>query len=114
MVPEAHDANTADGLLKKRPLYRAREFSGIEELDEVTLFMDRLEAMAGITGTSGLGGPDLDLADTEYGGGPRHGEHHPRLPRPSMPSARRQGSVPSAGTSSWAFSPRRPVPRRGS
>jgi hypothetical protein len=47
MIPE-HMRELTDGLLRKRPLYRDREFSSIEDLDEVSLLMDRLEAMAAI------------------------------------------------------------------
>jgi len=45
MLPE-RVRDIADGLLRKRPLYKEREFSSLEELDEVNREMDRLEAMA--------------------------------------------------------------------
>ncbi|HWR69020.1 MAG TPA: DUF6178 family protein [Desulfomonilia bacterium] len=68
MIPE-HMRELADGLLQKRPLYRSREFTGIEELDEVTLFMDRLEAMAGIMAHLNWEDRIPDLANTNTGAG---------------------------------------------
>jgi hypothetical protein len=68
MIPE-HMRELADGLLQKRPLYRSREFSGIEELDEITLFMDRLEAMAGIMAHLNWEDRIPDLANTNTGAG---------------------------------------------
>lgn len=68
MIPE-HMRELADGLLQKRPLFRAREFAGIEELDEVTLFMDRLEAMAGIMAHLNWEDRIPDLAHTNTGSG---------------------------------------------
>ena len=44
MVPEALKEHV-DGLLKKRPLYRDRDFSSLDELEEVRVSIDRMEAM---------------------------------------------------------------------
>lgn len=47
MVPEELSVN-AEGLLKKRPLFRDREFSSIDQLEEVTHTVDMIEALAAI------------------------------------------------------------------
>lgn len=47
LIPEELSAH-AEGLLKKRPLYKDREFSSIEQLDEVTHTVDMIEALAAI------------------------------------------------------------------
>lgn len=47
MIPERISKIT-EGLLRKRPLYRETEFSSLEELDEVSRELDRLEAMASL------------------------------------------------------------------
>jgi hypothetical protein len=45
MIPERF-REYLDGLLKKRPLFKDREFSNLEELEEVKTTIDRLETMA--------------------------------------------------------------------
>jgi hypothetical protein len=47
MIPERLKSYT-EGLLKKRPLFKDKEFSLLEELDEVTHAIDTIETMAGI------------------------------------------------------------------
>ena len=47
MLPE-NLREHVDGLLEKRPLYKGKDFSTIEELEEVKGFIDRMEAMASI------------------------------------------------------------------
>jgi hypothetical protein len=45
MIPERF-REFVDGLLKKRPTFKDSEFSSIDELDEVTSVIDRMESMA--------------------------------------------------------------------
>ncbi len=47
MVPE-NLSSCAEGLLKKRPLFRDREFSTMEQLEEVTHTVDMIDALATI------------------------------------------------------------------
>jgi hypothetical protein len=47
MIPERLKGYT-EGLLKKRPLFKDKEFSLLEELEEVTHAIDTIETMAGI------------------------------------------------------------------
>jgi hypothetical protein len=47
MIPESLREHV-DGLQKKRPLYKDRDFSTIEELEEVKGSIDRMEAMASL------------------------------------------------------------------
>jgi hypothetical protein len=47
MIPERLKSY-AEGLLKKRPLFKDKEFSLLEELEEVTQAIDTIETMAGI------------------------------------------------------------------
>jgi hypothetical protein len=47
MIPEKLKGY-AEGLLKKRPLFKDREYSRIEDLEEVTHFVDKIETMARI------------------------------------------------------------------
>lgn len=68
MIPE-HMRELADGLLKKRPQYRDLQFSSIEELEEVSLAMDRLEAMAAIVSHLNWEARIPDLSSTNTGAG---------------------------------------------
>lgn len=52
MIPE-NLTGFVEGLMKKRPLYKTEEFSSIEQLDEVTRDIDRIEAMAVLMGSLG-------------------------------------------------------------
>ena len=47
MIPERLKVY-AEGLLKKRPLFKDKEYSRIEDLEEVTRFVDKIETMARI------------------------------------------------------------------
>ena len=47
MIPERLKGY-AEGLLKKRPLFKDKEYSRIEDLEEVTRFVDKIETMARI------------------------------------------------------------------
>ncbi len=55
------------GLMKKRPLYKNREFSSLEELDEVKNFIDRLEAMSNLLDRLGWEDRIADLSQTNVG-----------------------------------------------
>ncbi|HPR54297.1 MAG TPA: DUF6178 family protein, partial [Deltaproteobacteria bacterium] len=68
MIPE-HMRELADGLLKKRPQYKALQFSSLEELDEVSLALDRLEAMAAIVSHLNWEARIPDLSSTNTGAG---------------------------------------------
>lgn len=48
LIPESLN-EYVEGLLKKRPLYRDTEFSTIEQLEQVTWNIDRIEALVNIT-----------------------------------------------------------------
>ena len=47
MIPERLK-EYAEGLLKKRPLFKNKEYSRIEDLEEITRFVDKIETMARI------------------------------------------------------------------
>lgn len=68
MIP-GHMHELADGLLRRRPLYRGRDFSGIEDLEEATLSLDRLEAMAAIMAHLNWENRLPDLSGTNTGAG---------------------------------------------
>ena len=68
MIPE-HLRELTDGLLRKRPLYRDREFTSIEELDEVSLLMGRMEAMIAVMAHLNWESRIPDLSGTNTGAG---------------------------------------------
>lgn len=68
MIPE-HMRELTDGLLSKRPLYKDREFSTLEELDESAQLMDQLEAMAAIAAHSNWEAHISELSGTNTGAG---------------------------------------------
>jgi hypothetical protein len=66
MIPESL-GEYVDGLLKKRPQYKEVEFSTIEQLEQVTACIDRIEAMALIMSGLGWNKKLRDLKGTNTG-----------------------------------------------
>jgi len=63
MVPEGLN-DFIEGLMKKRPLFKKEEFSSIEQLEEVTGKIDRIEALVSVMDRIGRDREDVDLTDT--------------------------------------------------
>jgi hypothetical protein len=63
MIPE-HMREISDGLLKKRPQYKDREFSSTRELDEAASVVDALESMASLARLLGWGTSTARLEGT--------------------------------------------------
>lgn len=68
MIPEDLRQYT-EGLLRKRPLFKDHEFSTIDELQELTHALDRLEAMSGIISALHWESGIPDLTGTNTGAG---------------------------------------------
>lgn len=66
MLPERLSAY-AEGLIRKRPLFRDRDFSSIEQLDEVTHAVDMIEVLAAIARGLNWQGRQAELRSTNTG-----------------------------------------------
>jgi hypothetical protein len=66
MIPERLK-EYAEGLLKKRPLFKDKEYSRIEDLEEITRFVDKIETMARIMSALGWEDQIPNLAGTNTG-----------------------------------------------
>ena len=66
MVPERL-REYAEGLLKKRPLFKNKEYSCMEDLEEITRFVDKIETMARIMPALEWEDQIPDLAGTNTG-----------------------------------------------
>jgi hypothetical protein len=66
MIPESLD-EYVEGLLKKRPQYKDEEFSTIEQLEQVTVCIDRIETMVVIMSGLGWNKEFKDLKETNTG-----------------------------------------------
>lgn len=66
MIPEGLN-DFIEGLMKKRPLFKKEEFSSIEQLEEVTGKIDRIEALVSVMDRIGWEREDVDLTRTNVG-----------------------------------------------
>lgn len=66
MIPEGLN-DFIEGLMKKRPLFRKEEFSAIEQLEEVTGKIDRIEALVSVMDRIDWEREDLTLKRTNIG-----------------------------------------------
>ncbi|MFY9398656.1 MAG: DUF6178 family protein [Desulfomonilia bacterium] len=66
MIPERFSVY-AEGLIKKRPLFKDHDFSSIEQLDEATHAVDMIEAFASITRGLNWQGRRAELRSTNTG-----------------------------------------------
>jgi hypothetical protein len=66
MIPERLK-EYAEGLLKKRPLFKDKEYSRIEDLEEITHFVDKIETMARIMSALDWENQIPNLAGTNTG-----------------------------------------------
>ncbi len=69
MIPQTL-TGFVEGLMKKRPLYKSEEFSSMEQLEEVTRDIDRIEAMAVILDRLGWEKAQGAFPDTNTGSEP--------------------------------------------
>jgi len=66
MIPEGLN-DFVEGLMKKRPLFKKEEFSSLDQLEEVTGKIDRIEALVSILDRIGWDRKDIDLRGTNLG-----------------------------------------------
>jgi len=66
MIPEGLN-DFIEGLMRKRPLFKKEEFSSIEQLEEVTGKIDRIEALVSVMDRIGWEREDVDRTRTNVG-----------------------------------------------